>query len=123
MHMVKGLVTSQFVVVMCVRGSETVTSPDILRKARTLDVYLKYLNCCMLAQFKNKTRMSRPSGRQTCPRINLHPLLYTLSSTCQRPGRQLLIPESQSYLWFLLVALIKEKEGEKILQSQISNWN
>lgn len=44
---------------------------------------------------------------------DLHPLLYTFNSTCHKPGRQLLIPESQSYLWFPLVALIKGKRKKK----------
>ena len=119
----KGAVTAQFllITVICWGGwSGAITSPNILRKARTLGVYVKYSDCCIPAQLKNKTRVGQPSGQQTSPYVNLHPMLYTLNSTCHKPGRQLLIPESQSYLWFPLVTLIKGNR-KKIHQSQVSN--
>lgn len=43
-------------------------------------------------------------------------MLCVHNLTCHGPGRQLLIPESQSYLWFPLVVLIKGKEGKNSLK-------
>ena len=85
---------------------------------RTLNVYMKHLDCCMLAQLKDQTSLGKPSGYQTFPCISLHPLLNTFNSTCHGPGRRLLIPESQHYLWFPLVALIKGEEGKKFLKAE-----
>lgn len=107
-------------IVLYMHGSRIVR---IVRKCRTPIVYMKHLDCCMLAQLKNKTSLGKPSGYQTFPRISLHPLLHTFNSTCHGPGRQLLIPESQHYLWFPLVALIKGKEGKKFFKAERAIWD
>lgn len=102
-------------IIIYVHGSTTVRT---FRKSRTPIVYVKRSDYCILAQLKNKTSPGKPSGYQTFPCISLHPLLYTFNSTCHGPGRQLLIPESQHYLWFPLVALIKGKEGKKFFKAE-----